>query len=80
MRGSTGCPPVGCGEERDQRSGDPKYKPTGKNEWSVAIAPERSIGQALITALHGSRDRARGVNPVNGGCDRLGDAAQLKSV
>jgi hypothetical protein len=43
------------------------YKPTGKNEWSVAITPLKSMGDVLVDALKGSRDRAAVVNPVNGG-------------
>jgi hypothetical protein len=43
------------------------YKATGKNEWSVAITPDKSMGEIMVEALKGSRDRAAAVNPVNGG-------------
>jgi len=43
------------------------YRPTGKNEWSVAITPLKSTGAIMAEALKGSVDRAAAVNPVNGG-------------
>ena len=43
------------------------YRATGKNEWSIAITPDKSMGNLLVDALKGSVDRAAAVNPVNGG-------------
>ena len=48
---------------------------TGKYEWSVAITPDQTMGEALVAALDGSRDRAAVVNPVNGGW--LGEGSSL---
>lgn len=52
-----------------------RYAASGKNEWSVAITPDRAMGEALVAALAGSRDRAAVVNPVNGGW--LGEGSSL---
>ena len=52
-----------------------RYAATGKNEWSVAITPDKAMGRALVDALQGSRDRAGVVNPVNGGW--LGEGSSL---
>jgi hypothetical protein len=54
------------------------YKATGKNEWSVAITPNRSMGEAIVQALRGSRDRAGVVNPVAGGF--LGEGGGLSRL
>jgi hypothetical protein len=51
------------------------YRATGKNEWSVAITPNRSTGQIMVEALQGSRDRAGVVNPASGGF--LGEGSAL---
>jgi hypothetical protein len=64
---------LGCREWMDDAA--MHYQATGKNEWSVAITPDRAMGQALVTALEGSRDRAAAVNPVNGGW--LGEGSSL---
>src|SRR5471032_336981 len=64
---------LGCLEWMDDAS--MRYEPTGKNEWSVAITPDKSMGNALVGALGGSRDRAGVVNPVNGGW--LGEGGSL---
>jgi hypothetical protein len=64
---------LGCREWMDDAS--MRYAATGRNEWSVAITPDKSMGMALVDALHGSRDRAAAVNPVNGGW--LGEGGSL---
>jgi hypothetical protein len=64
---------LGCREWLDDAS--MRYKASGKNEWSVAITPDRAMGEALVSALAGSRDRAAVVNPVNGGW--LGEGSSL---
>ena len=64
---------LGCREWLDDAS--LRYKASGKNEWSVAITPDRVMGEALVAALAGSRDRAAVVNPVNGGW--LGEGSSL---
>jgi hypothetical protein len=56
---------LGCQEWMDDASYH--YKATGKNEWSVAITPDASMGHAMVEALSGSIDRCGVVNPVNGG-------------
>ena len=64
---------LGCLEWMDDAS--MQYKATGKNEWSVAITPDKAMGHALTDALQGSRDRAGVVNPANGGW--LGEGGSL---
>ena len=64
---------LGCREWLDDAA--MRYAPTGKNEWSVAITPDKAMGMALSAALHGSRDRAGVVNPANGGW--LGEGSSL---
>ena len=64
---------LGCREWMDDAS--MHYKATGRNEWSVAITPDKSMGTALVEALGGSLDRAGVVNPVNGGW--LGEGGSL---
>jgi len=56
---------LGCREWLDDA--ELHYKDTGRMEWSVAITPSKPMADRLLTALHGSRDRAGVVNPVNGG-------------
>src|SRR5262249_26055442 len=65
--------PLGCREWVDEAT--LRYKASGQNEWSVAITPDRPMGEALVAALDGSRDRAAVVNPVNGGW--LGEGSSL---
>jgi hypothetical protein len=64
---------LGCREWMDDAS--MRYTATGKNEWSVAITPDKAMGGALVDALQGSRDRAGVVNPANGGW--LGEGSSL---
>jgi hypothetical protein len=64
---------LGCREWIDDAA--MRYKASGKNEWSVAITPDRKMGEALVAALEGGRDRAAVVNPVNGGW--LGEGSSL---
>jgi hypothetical protein len=64
---------LGCREWIDDAS--MHYTPSGKNEWSVAITPDAKMGESLVAALDGSRDRAGVVNPVNGGW--LGEGSSL---
>jgi len=64
---------LGCLEWMDDATLN--YKATGKKEWSVAITPDKSMGNILVDALKGSRDRAAVVNPVNGGW--LGEGGSL---
>ena len=69
---------LGCREWMDTTLADGrsmKYAATGKNEWSVAITPDKAMGRALTDALQGSRDRAGVVNPANGGW--LGEGSSL---
>jgi hypothetical protein len=44
---------LGCLEWMDDAPMN--YKATGKNEWSVAITPDKSMGNILVDALKGSR-------------------------
>jgi hypothetical protein len=64
---------LGCREWMDDASFN--YGATGKNEWSIAITPLKSMGQIMVDALKGSLDRAAAVNPVNGGW--LGEGESL---
>jgi hypothetical protein len=64
---------LGCREWMDDAS--MKYAATGKNEWSVAITPDKVMGRAVVDALKGSVDRAGVVNPANGGW--LGEGSSL---
>jgi hypothetical protein len=64
---------LGCREWLDDAS--MRYTASGKNEWSIAITPDETMGTALVKALDGSRDRAAVVNPVNGGW--LGEGSSL---
>jgi hypothetical protein len=68
---------LGCREWIDNELVDcsMRYGATGKNEWSVAITPDKSMGRAFVDALQGSRDRAGVVNPANGGW--LGEGSSL---
>ena len=66
---------LGCREWMDTPAAEQEYRATGKNEWSVAITPNRAMGMALVDALEGSIDRAAVVNPVGGGF--LGEGASL---
>lgn len=57
---------LGCKEWIDDAS--MHYKPTGQNEWAVAITETASTGNILVEALEGSGDRRTAVvNPVHGG-------------
>jgi hypothetical protein len=57
---------LGCKEWVDDAS--MHYKPTGQNEWAVAITETASTGNILVEALEGSGDRRTAVvNPVHGG-------------
>jgi len=56
---------LGCREWMDDAA--MRYRETGRNEWSVAITPSKSMAELLMGALQGSRDRAGVVNPVGGG-------------
>jgi hypothetical protein len=64
---------LGCREWMDDVS--MHYAATGRNEWSVAITPNRAMAMALVDALRGSQDRAAVVNPVGGGF--LGEGSSL---
>ncbi len=64
---------LGCREWLDDAS--MQYKATGKNEWSVAITPDKAMGNAMVDALAGTQDRAGVVNPANGGW--LGEGGSL---
>lgn len=65
---------LGCREWRDDAS--LHYKPTGQNEWSIAITDTKSTGTILVEALQGSGDRNTAVvNPVHGGW--LGEGGAL---
>jgi hypothetical protein len=66
---------LGCREWMDTSATPQEYRATGKNEWSVAITPNRAMGMALVDALEGSIDRAAVVNPVAGGF--LGEGSSL---
>jgi hypothetical protein len=66
---------LGCREWIDAPGAGQEYRATGKNEWSVAITPNRAMGMALVDALEGSIDRAAVVNPVGGGF--LGEGSSL---
>jgi hypothetical protein len=57
---------LGCKEWADDVS--LQYKPTGENEWAVAITEYGSTGRVLVNALQGSgNNRTAVVNPVHGG-------------
>lgn len=64
---------LGCLEWMDDASGH--YRATGKNEWAVAITPNKPLGEVFVDAEKGSRDRAAAVNPVAGGW--LGEGSAL---
>jgi len=64
---------LGCREWMDDAAFN--YRATGRNEWSIAITPLKSMGQIMVDALKGSLDRAAAVNPVNGGW--LGEGGSL---
>jgi hypothetical protein len=65
---------LGCKEWADDAS--LQYKPTGENEWAVAITEYASTGHILMDALQGSGNNKTGVvNPVHGGW--LGEGASL---
>jgi len=58
---------LGCREWLDDDA-RLNYKPTGENEWAVAITELPSPGKILVEALQGSGDRKTAVvNPVHGG-------------
>jgi hypothetical protein len=54
------------------------YKATGKNEWSIAITPNKVMGGLMVDALKGSIDRAAVVNPAHGGW--LGEGGWLNQA
>ena len=57
---------LGCKEWADDAT--MHYRPTGENEWAVAITEHGSTGRILVDALSGSADRKTAVvNPVHGG-------------
>ena len=57
---------LGCKEWVDDASF--QYKPTGENEWAVAITDTGGVGKILVEALQGSADwKTAVVNPVHGG-------------
>jgi hypothetical protein len=57
---------LGCKEWTDDAAWH--YKPTGENEWAVAITEYASTGNILMEALQGSGDiKTAVVNPVHGG-------------
>jgi len=65
---------LGCKEWVDD--GSFHYKPTGENEWAVAIRERPAPGKILVDALEGSGDRKTAVvNPVHGGW--LGEGSGL---
>jgi hypothetical protein len=65
---------LGCREWLDDASFH--YKPTGENEWAVAITEMPTPGKILVEALDGSGDRKTAVvNPVHGGW--LGEGGSL---
>jgi hypothetical protein len=65
---------LGCMEWMDNAAF--QYKPTGQNEWSVAITESKSTGDIMVEALQGSGDKRTGVvNPVKGGW--LGEGSAL---
>jgi hypothetical protein len=65
---------LGCREWMDDASLN--YKPTGENEWAVAITEMPTPGKILVEALDGSGDRKTAVvNPVHGGW--LGEGGSL---
>src|SRR5262249_4765805 len=51
------------------------YRPTGKKEWSVAITPNKKMGEIMAAEVTGTIDRCGVVNPVAGGF--LGEGAGL---
>jgi len=65
---------LGCKEWADDAS--LHYRPTGENEWAVAITESEPLGNRLVDTLQGSGDqRTAVVNPVHGGW--LGEGAGL---
>jgi len=65
---------LGCLEWMDDAA--MQYRPTGKEEWSVAITPSKPMATALIDAVQGTESRRTGVvNPVQGGF--LGEGSAL---
>jgi hypothetical protein len=65
---------LGCKEWADDAS--MHYRPTGENEWAVAITENASTGLILVDALQHSNDQKTAVvNPVHGGW--LGEGGSL---
>jgi hypothetical protein len=65
---------LGCREWMDDA--EMNYKPTGRNEMSVAITAFKSTADIMLESLQGSADRrAVVVNPVKGGF--LGEGSRL---
>jgi hypothetical protein len=57
---------LGCLEWKDDDAFN--YKPTGENEWSVAITPRKPLADLMLECVQGSLDRKTAVvNPVKGG-------------
>ncbi|HKV06183.1 MAG TPA: hypothetical protein VJO53_13890 [Candidatus Acidoferrales bacterium] len=57
---------LGCLEWKDDDALN--YKPTGENEWSVAITPRKSLADVMLEGVQGSLDRKTAVvNPAKGG-------------
>jgi hypothetical protein len=57
---------LGCMEWADDAS--MQYRPTGKEDWAVAITPSKPMGEILVGACQGSAARRTAVvNPVAGG-------------
>ena len=65
---------LGCLEWMDDAS--MHYRPTGKEEWAVAITPSKPMADAMRGALDGTAaKRTALVNPVKGGF--LGEGSSL---
>ena len=57
---------LGCMEWKDEDALN--YKPTGENEWSVAITTRKPLADVMLECVQGSLDRkTAAVNPVKGG-------------
>lgn len=66
---------LGCIEWMDDGSLS-QYKPTGQNEWAVAITETKGTGKTLVEALQGSANTNTAVvNPAHGGW--LGEGGSL---
>jgi hypothetical protein len=69
---------LGCREWMDDAALE--YKPTGKNELSIAISPLKTTADLMADGLTDSLDRAAVVNPLHGGWFGEGSALSRAGI